>query len=68
MNKVGGVNIAMEDRAAEKEKQAVELAILKNQLVGGKTPENPGEEPTPAEDDKVPKEGGSEGNADRNQE
>lgn len=75
MNKVGSVELAMEDREAEKEKNAVELEkgtveleILKHQLAGGAAPATPGEEPTPANDDIKNGEGGKKANADRNQE
>lgn len=58
MNKVGGIELAMEDREADKERQAIELAILKNQLAGAAVPATPGAEPAPADDDTNKREGG----------
>ncbi len=60
MNTIGGIELAMEDRNTAKEKQAVELEAMKNQLAGASAAH--------ADDDKKNKEGGKEAGESSDQE
>jgi HK97 family phage portal protein len=60
MNTIGGMDLAMEDRKAAKEKQAMELEIIKNQLAGVNA--------APTDDDKNDGEGGKEADESSDQE
>ena len=60
MNTIGGIELAMEDRNTAKERQAMELEAMKNQLAGASA--------APADDDKESKEGGKEADESSDQE
>ena len=60
MNTIGGIELAMEDRNTAKERQAMELEALKNQLAGASA--------ALADDDKESKEGGKEADESSDQE
>lgn len=60
MNTIGGIELAMEDRKAAKEKQAAELEAIQNQLAGASAAH--------ADDDKENEEGGKEADESSDQE
>ena len=60
MNTIGGIELAMEDRNTAKERQAMELEAMKNQLAGASA--------ALADDDKESKEGGKEADESSDQE